>query len=406
MIERFFRSRIFITTAGEVALRLGVILSLFILYPVVGGAFMGPILVFYGCVTVAWVTVDLGLGIYGSRIVALGDADLDEVSAEICLARIVLLTLSGGVLFIYGWLILNYSLTIILPQLIYLFCKALSLDWRFRGEEKFVDLMKVGLLSSSVQLVIVVVSVMEGEGEQVAVWLWAIPSVLMLSFSIFRYPSSYGLIYGISPGRAWKHLHTSCYISASNGLSVVVQQSPVVFLPFFIGGQLLGEVALVHRICFSVVFLFQMVGTAFFPSMVREAKLNPGKLIAGSLKSLILIFIISSFISFLLFTIGQIEFTRLHYLKTLDEISLLLFCFYVVLRSVRVIINRLVFAVYNDKVYAKVMVITSCMYAIYLVCVALFSNNVLVAVLVGYLCFEAVVLILGLLGVYFEKRNS
>jgi O-antigen/teichoic acid export membrane protein len=95
MIERFFRSRIFITTAGEVALRLGVILSLFILYPVVGGAFMGPILVFYGCVTVAWVTVDLGLGIYGSRIVALGDADLDEVSAEICLARIVLLTLSG-----------------------------------------------------------------------------------------------------------------------------------------------------------------------------------------------------------------------------------------------------------------------------------------------------------------------
>ncbi|MCS4502497.1 hypothetical protein NYO91_00245 [Arhodomonas aquaeolei] len=273
MSKKSILSSSFWLLAGEGGQRFGS-LFLFLAYvPWLGIEAAGQIMVAYAYAMSVWLFIDLGLGLYGTKMVASANTDNASVQLSVGVER-GLLGLAGSVAYVViTYSISAASLPVALGFGMYLFFRAASVDWRLRGESRFRELAMVAVMATITQILFGFFAVQPDAWRYTATIPWALFSVI---FFVGTW-SVAGARLAVRQVRVSRHfrfdnLKKSYLFSASNGASVLFQQSPVLVLSYIGDSGNVASFALVHRVAMSLLFFYQIIGAAVFPKLVRASE--------------------------------------------------------------------------------------------------------------------------------------
>lgn len=259
---------------ADLGSKLAVTITVLVYYAALGPIQGSQILVAYSYAMVAWICIDLGLGLYGQRAVAQHDANVNRLHIEITFSRISLaLPIACSLAFVLNYLV-DISLLDASGFAIFLIARSLATEWRLRGEKKFKVLSHVTQLALIGQLT--------GLG---AVFLLNLThSFLSLPFIVWAFTMAllswrvsgvrWFRLFGASFGSAFKHISGSFHLSLVNGVSTFVQQIPIIALSLIYPVESFAGFALLHRLTLSATMVYVSLGTAIFPRFVRTANLD------------------------------------------------------------------------------------------------------------------------------------
>lgn len=350
-----FKKDWFWSFVSEGGTRVGALALFISYYPYLGASASGEILASYAYAITAWLLIDLGLGLYGTKEIASAESGKELLQIEVTIARGLMALLWGGVFVAGGVIFLKTPIGILAGFLVYLGCRALAVDWRLRGEAKFRANAVIALVASSIQICTALIFVRKENWQITASLPWAMYAFVLFLGSWWmtcrfrRRPKQQ-----LSINNALRHIKTSIGYSLSNGISVFFQQSPVLILSTIYGASAIAGFAIVHRVSLSSVVLFQVVGTATFPQLVKLGKTSKADAWILTRRAMILIALMSIGILVVAGGIVAIPMIQRIYLADTGPIVLIAFGVFLVARSVRVASARYLLATDNQNQYAKI----------------------------------------------------
>lgn len=330
---------------ADVVGKLAPALTILAYYRYFGGEKVANIVVAYSYVLAAWTLVDLGLGLYGSREVAAKTESAIKLKFEITIARLSIFLPIGFALSAA----LLFALQLSVPQTVlfvcYLLSRTLSLDWLLRGQERFKDYSTITQLSLVGQLCGLAIVLNSGAfGLQIAPLPFLCSGVVIASLTWIKSGGSCKKLSSFSLRLALSHVLRSYELSLVNGVSVITQQMPLIFLSLIAPVSSFASFALLHRLVLSATTLFVSFGAVFFPRLVRSAKLSLRKAFSEMLRFGVIVFFCAIFITALLASIVMTEYVQKVYFSRVDLPLFIAMGIYFVLRSARIAPMRFLIA--------------------------------------------------------------
>ena len=272
----------------------------------------------------------------------------------------------------FGRFIFNLPVALLANFAVYLFFRALAVDWRLRGESRFKTNALITLSASVIQILAALIFVRPENWQIASALPWALHAlVICLSSWSVTWLGESKKSYVTHLNRAMQHLAKSFGYSLSNGVSVLFQQSPVLILTAVYGSASVAGFALVHRVILSSVTLFQVVGTAVFPRLVKMAVHSSENAWHFTRKAMLLIAGSSIFVLGIGVGIVSIPLVRDAYIKDIKLLVLIAFSVFFVIRSMRIASARYLLASNMQYKYASLSITISAIF--YFLVFVLFS---------------------------------
>lgn len=303
----------------------------------------GQLVVGYSYVMTCWLLVDIGLGLYGARQVALPDAPVKQLQLEITAVRLICSILASVLAYNLLRQIVGTSALVALSFGLFLVFRGFSLDWLYRGTSRFKELAAINLVAGIVQLG--ALPLVTNENWQVTLGIpFTIWAAIIASFG---WRSS-----GVSPlgvlrsvnRRSMAHLTRSFSFSITNGMSTMFQQAPVLALSLIYTPAQLAGFAFMHRLALSSVMLFSSLGAAIYPRLVRQSVRATDQATAATLRATILIGLLALVPAAGVLLGHTIPYLNETYFPGTNLTSVLAVAGFLVLRSMRVAPMRLLLA--------------------------------------------------------------
>lgn len=336
------------TFAADQALRLGPLLVIGALYLGISPEAGAEIVVAYGYAMLAWLVIDLGLGLYGTRLVAEGGQSPDDVQAEISSSRLWL-SLVANLGLAPCLLAIGLSVPETACFMLYLTLRSAAPDWRLKGERRFkalayCSLAAFGVLATSLGLLLAVDGLSVVRSAPFAIW--SIAYVIAIWF-----------VCRLSPARVlqWprrsnlRHIRTSWSLSVMNAAMATSQQVPIIALSTVMPPARFAAFALLHRVALSVSMLFVSLGAAVFPRFVKAASRDYPKAWRASVKLMGVIGVISACLGVVTLAVVNLPWIETELFPGLTMAVALPTCAYMVARSVRIAPTRLLVADHRER---------------------------------------------------------
>lgn len=389
--ESSFRRDWFWSFLADVASRLGAIVVLTSYMTFLGQEVAGVILVSFSYVMMCWLIVDLGLGLYGARAVALEGADVLTLQAEITAVRLILSIGAACLAVLLVIFLGDGSLMIALSFGAYLVLRGLSLDWFFKGLAKFRLLAFVNISASVVQVAFLPF-ITEANWSQfgaVPFVLWA--AVLSVVGWVASNTSPWNVLKALRP-QSLAHVKSSIGFCLTNGVSTVFQQLPIVGLSIVLPASEIAGFGFLHRICMSSIMLFTSLGAAIYPRLVKRAQSSIGEAAKLTPKAMWIIGILALFPAAMVAVGYSVSHIQQTYFSDVSWIACLSLVAFLVLRSMRVAPMRLLFAANLQKQALLVNSTVLMLYIATLLCMHVFDNLTVDAVSVSFVVCELLIL--------------
>lgn len=342
---------------GEIGARIGS-LCLFVGYvPILGNEPVGKVLVGYAYAMTSWLLIDLGLGLYATKEVAAArKTGVDRLQVEITVARALLAIAGIALYFLLSGIVVDSPGGVVVSFSLFLLCRALAVDWRLRGEGRFKEIAFIYLIASLLQIGTAVALVSTENWELTAAMPWAAYGLTLVlgCWYVTKLKGGRELFKKSTLRESIRHISKSIGFSASNGLSVLFQQSPVLVLSTAFGAGAISGFALVHRIALSSVVFFQVLGSATFPRLVVLGTKSKKSAWELSRKIGMLILVLSLLLLAIFLALTLFPAIRELYLKDISYTVVISFGLFMVLRSVRVAVVRFLFATERQGDYARI----------------------------------------------------
>lgn len=217
-----------------------------------------------------WLSVDLGINMYGIREIAKNKENRIETINTLLTIRIV----SGAFIFILYVLSLQFIFTI--PQLtkyvfigsgLYLLTYSLYTDWIFKGIEQFKYVAFGKLLSSLVYVFGILNLIQNSENVFKATLVY---SLSFLAGAIFLFIILYvkiGIVYTpiVNIKLWWKHLKGSLFFTLAGVLNISSRSLPVLLLGIFWSNYEIGLYSASNRIISSICGFGELIPISFYP---------------------------------------------------------------------------------------------------------------------------------------------
>lgn len=240
-----------------------------------------------------WLSVDLGINMYGIREIAKGVIDRTEIIGELLAIRII----SGVVVFSIFTFIVLFVLNI--PSIeklsfigcgLYLITYALYIDWIFRGVEKFKYIAYGKILSSIVYLSGIFIFIKTSVDVALAAFIYSISflggaiflNVILIKRLKIKFKFSFSL-------NKWRiHLKESIYFTLSGVINMSLYSMPVIIIGLLLTNYDIGLFSAPYRIINSLCSVGVLIPMAFYP--VFSASINND--INGYYKTQMLLFVV------------------------------------------------------------------------------------------------------------------
>ena len=314
-------------------------------YHYYGSLEVANIVVAYSYVLAAWTLVDLGLGLYGSREVAANTEIGSILKLEITIARLSIFLPIGIVLSVVFLSVLKLSFSQSALFVFYLLSRTLSLDWLLRGEERFQEFSHITQLSLIGQLFgLALVLALGNAGLQISPLPFLCSGLIIAWMTWLKSGDKSHRVTIHNIRSAFSHISKSYELSLVNGLSVITQQMPLIFLSLTAPVSSFAGFALLHRLVLSATTLFVSFGAVFFPRLVRSAKLSVLKAFDEMKKFCGIVIVLATLIALILAQVATNDYVSRVFLTGVDQPLVLILVIYFVLRSARIAPMRFMIA--------------------------------------------------------------
>ncbi len=251
---------------------------------VLANIFLARLLTSYGYGTLAlaqtWVLyavliVDFGIGMYGQREAARRSEmdQLGRLADEIFSLKLVLGFLVFVPFSLFCWLLVSQPVVRLTDFAcgIYLIGYGASLDWLFRGREKYEVVLLVNFLSSASFLVSLLLTVSGADKAPIAGFLWSGSCILCSLLYLFRCSHLIGrpIRFRFPFSRWLAHLRDSAFFSLSGVFMQSYQYLPLVLLSWFTPKEIVGFFAAPYRLIIHLGSLGFLIPMAFYPISAR-----------------------------------------------------------------------------------------------------------------------------------------
>ena len=328
---------------AEVLARLAAIIVTAAYFTYLGKEAAGQFVVTYSYVMTCWLLVDIGLGLYGARQVALLGAPVKMLQLEITAVRLACSLFASVLVYVLLRQIVGTSVPVALSFGLFLILRGFSLDWLYRGTSRFKTLAVINVVAGIGQLAALPLVTPEN---------WQI--TLGIPFTVWAaIISSYGWRRsGVSPlgvlrsvnRRSMAHLKRSFSFSVTNGVSTLFQQAPVLALSLMYAPAQLAGFAFMHRLALSSIMLFSSLGAAIYPRLVRQSARGLDQATAATLRATVLIGLVALVPAAGVLLGYAIPYLDITYFPGSNWTATLALAVFLVLRSMRVAPMRLVLA--------------------------------------------------------------
>lgn len=329
---------------ADLGAKLAPSITVLVYYAALGSEQGSQIVVAYSYTLVAWIFIDLGLGLYGAREVAREGADIDRLHVEITVARLSLAVPIGLALTLALAYVLNITTLEAFGFGTFLVARSLAVEWRLRGEGRFRALSRVtqsALIGQLVGLGAVFLLNLTENFLSLPFALWAILlAVLSWRVSGVRWAN----LYGGSVRSGLRHLLVSYQLSLVNGVSTFAQQLPIIALSLVYPVASFAGFALLHRLTLSGTMIFVSLGSAVFPIFVRAANEAPALAWRESLRLMGIIGLTCLPLIGLIMIMMQVPIIQKTFFPAVGMNLLLVMMAYLFLRSLRISPTRLLLA--------------------------------------------------------------
>lgn len=329
---------------ADIGAKLAPSITVLVYYAALGSAQGSQIVVAYSYTMVAWIFIDLGLGLYGEREVAREGADVNRLHVEITVAR---LSLAIPIAFALAFA-LTYILDITALEAsgfaIFLVARSLATEWRLRGEGRFRALSQVTQLALIGQLAGLGAVFLLNLTESFLSLPFAIWALLLAVLSWRVSGVRWARLYVGPFGAGFKHLVVSYQLSLVNGVSTLAQQLPIMALSLAYPVASFAGFALLHRLTLSATMIFVSLGSAVFPRFVRAAKDSPAQVWRESLRLMGIIGLSCLPLIVLIILVMQVPIIQKTFFPAVELGLLLVMMAYLFLRSLRISPTRLLLA--------------------------------------------------------------
>lgn len=242
----------------------------------------------YGILALAqtWVlyaalAVDCGIGMYGQREAARRSErdELGKLADEIFTLKLTLGLLIFVPYSLLCWFLVSQRVVRLtdLSCGIYLIGYGASLDWLFRGREKYSVTLVVNVVSSAFFLVFLLLTVSGADTAPVAGLLWSGSCVLGSFLYLFYIPRLIGrpIRFCLSLPAWFVHGRDSAVFSVSAVFMQSYQFLPLVLLGWLTSKEILGFFAAPYRLIIQLGGLGFLLPMAFYPISTRLFVENP-----------------------------------------------------------------------------------------------------------------------------------
>jgi len=359
---------------ADMLARLGAIVVILYYFTFLGREAAGVIIVSYSYVIMCWLLVDLGLGAYGARQVALEGADVRRMQEEITSVRLMLSLVASALAAVLVTVMADASLSIALGFAVFLIFRGLSLDWFFKGLARFKLLAGVNI-SAAIAQMMVIPFINDDNWPQLAAVPFAVWAIVLAAVGWFATGGSAIKMLASTTIRNLRHLKQSLGFSLANGVSTIFQQLPIVSLSFvFAPAQIVGF-GLMHRICMASMILFYAFGSAIYPRLISGVQKSMKGAQEMTVQATAIIGLLALAPAAGIAGGFAIPILRETYFANLSWIACLALISFLVIRSMTVAPMRLLFAA-NEQKRAVIASLISIFFYISSIIILYASNSV------------------------------
>ena len=314
----------------------------------------------------AWISIDLGLGLFGTRSIAREKQQADEIANGIFFTRTTLASLIA-IITILITLVTQDSdmLAVVTGFSIYLILRGAQTDWLLRGFEDYKYLCMV-LTISYIALFITGFSLVRTQDDFYLTSIsWVVMGCIAVGLGIHRAQNKFNIQLSYKKASLsqtigyWK---TSIHFTLSNGISALYESLPIFFLFAFTNPETVGLYSAPFRLIIAAFFLVSIYPMTIFPVLSNLYKVNLAKYAQVIYLSAIGIFVITVTISLISWLYADEIIIRLFsekYSASIPAFKVMLL--YFIFRSVRAIFVRAICAGNGEKTYSKIAMFGLCM---------------------------------------------
>ena len=307
----------------------------------------------------AWISIDLGLGLYGTRAIARAKTNVNTITNGILFTRTVLATLVALISVSISLITQNTEiLMVVIGFSVFLILRGTQTDWFLRGFEDYKFLCLILTLSYLSLFLTGVVFVKSEQDFYLSSIGWAVMGSVATALGLYRIKYKYNIKLSFKRASFRQTAHywkTSIHFTLSNGISALYETLPVFFLFAVSSPEWVGLYSVPFRLIVAAVFLMSIYPMTIFPVLSNLYKTNLNKYTQVINISALGIFILTATVSFICWLYAQeiiiLMFTE-KYSASVPAFKMLLIFF--VFRSVRTVFVRAICAGDGEKTYSKI----------------------------------------------------
>ena len=398
------KSNFFWGFVGETAGR-GLMFILLVIYSRrLGPEFFGSFSFLQSVFMFAWISIDLGLGLFGTRSIARKKNDANEITSGILFTRTTLATFIAISSILVTMATQDENMVSIAAGFsIYLILRGAQTDWLLRGFEDYKYLCLILILSYLALFLTGFLLVKSQQDFYLSSISWVVMGSVAVVLGLYRAQSkfkvqlNYKLASIRQTVRYWK---TSIHFTLSNGISALYEAMPVFILFIFTDPVSVGLYSAPYRLIIAAFFLVSIYPMTIFPVLSNLFTSNPAKfkqVTNFSAMGILMLTMTVSLISWIHAREIVIVLFSEMYNESIPTFKILLLFF--VFRSVRAVYVRAICAGDGEKIYSKIA-LSGLSMLLLLVFILYFTDQLVLTNLAGSLVItELVILLLLVLGV-------
>lgn len=352
----------------------------------------------------AWISIDLGLGLFGTRSIATEKQHADEVANGIFFTRTTLASLIAIITILITLVTADSEMFAVVAGFsMYLILRGAQTDWLMRGFEDYRYLCMV-LTISYIALFITGFSLVKTQQDfYLSSISWVVMGSIAVALGIHRARKKFNIRLNYkkaSLNQAIGYWKTSIHFTLSNGISALYESLPIFFLFIFTNPETVGLYSAPFRLIIAAFFLVSIYPMTIFPVLSNLYKVNLRKYAQVINLSAIGVFVFTVIISLISWLYADEIIIRLFsekYSTSIPAFKILLLFF--VFRSVRAIFVRAICAGNGEKTYAKIAVLGLCMLCLLLSLLHLMKSLSLESLSISLVITEIIILLFLIISV-------
>lgn len=308
-----------------------------------------------------WMGTDLGLGMYATREIARAPGSAAQFARAFSQMRLVLaLALAAPALLFIArsgrddvrlWMAIGFSL--------YLVARAVQLDWLLRGLERYRALAIVNVFMACCVLALTWALIREPSDARWASMPWFVAylagtigiHIMLRRAGIPSDPA------GKQPDAGWlTHLRSSIHFTLSNGVSSLYQQLPLMYVYYCASAHDTGVYAAPFRVAIAAIFVASVFPMTLYPLLTSLHAAGRAREFAGIMRaSTVAIAAGAGIVALAAWLYAPAIISLLFGTRYLESVPVFQWLsVFVLLRSVRAVFVRGVFAVGHERRYSLV----------------------------------------------------